>query len=91
MDVNPYQAPTEDENLQLAKPKKPSNIRMFLAAAFIGCLIGRSVLGPYIKVPRGPADPFGRRAYSHGAAYGGFIGLAIAVSYSVVREHRRRG
>jgi hypothetical protein len=91
MDENPYKAPTENQKPPAAKPKTPSNIGLFFAAAFIGCLIGRSVLGPFIRVPRGPADPWGHEAYWHGAAYGGLIGLAFAVSYSIVREHRRRG
>ena len=64
----------------------PADVGGLSDEAQFGAVAGLVLLGPFIHVPRTPADPFGDEAYWHGASYGGLIGLAIAVYRLAIRR-----
>jgi hypothetical protein len=78
MDENPYKSP-ESSGSEPAKVRPKSRVGFLVVASLAGAVAGLVLLGPFIHVPRTPADPFGDEAYWHGASYGGLIELTIAV------------
>lgn len=68
-------------------PQPPSKVKSYIKELFIptiiGCFAGAFVLGPFM---RSPGDPSG---ISHGAACGGFLGLAAGFVLRRMRINKR--